>query len=865
MPARFFSRFALLACLVSLGILSRELILAQDPAAVEKDGGAARGSVVEDRAARKLLEAGDARFEADEFTKAVEVWQSVIERYPRSKVRFDGHMRLGKFLLERDRAYDRARAHFEACAAEENSSEEQRADATLQMGVCFYEARNFGKCFSVMREVIEKFPVSPQVNSAYYYIGLAHFQQGHYSRAIQALERVGTSLSAEEGKVEKVEAGKRLFIKIEDADLAVLESGQSINLTVTSGLGDEEIVEAFPIGRNVRVVLGSIITSLGRVKKGDKVLEVRGNDKITVRYTDSHTADKQFDRPILKEVAVVGGGVVEVTDGAFSESLHGVILGKSINLQISDPDLDLTDGADQLKAVIEVFREKSQEEVDAETAKAVAGQDPKAPVKPVDDPEEKKTEEEQEAARFKLVDRMEVTLIEAKVLREAAAKAEADENLEEATIEAEKLEAEKKKQAESAKSDDKGGTGKPRGDEAKPAKKSATDSAGTEQTAAAKTGSAKADGEKSSAKTPAKPDAKGESKAPAAPAVQEPPDDSIHSGVFRLGVPLVKSEEPIAGDDTLQAITGDVIQISYVDELNITDAPRLIKLRVKSIEGNIGEVRVTRSVIGDQELRIQTQLKTASALTNIANRYKEFGLKKNADSKYAQALGVCEEISDDAQRLGGRLLEEMYVQLWHIYFEMDRLELAAAMCQRLQNEFPQSGFVDDALLQLADVVRKQGDLQRAIGIYLKLVEMKTSQLRGEAQFGVAECYSAMAKQQMGAPAEQLRDRAFQEYKKVFDNFPESGRVGEAVAQMANYYFQQKDYSRAIDVFESVLNEHPDAKFLDVILFNYGRCLVRMNKMPDARKQFDQLISEFPESPLAVDAKKISEELSKRGF
>ena len=56
-----------------------------------------------------------------------------------------------------------------------------------------------------------------------------------------------------------------------------------------------------------------------------------------------------------------------------------------------------------------------------------------------------------------------------------------------------------------------------------------------------------------------------------------------------------------------------------------------------------------------------------------------------------------------------------------------------SLIQRLQNEFPQSGFVDDALLQLGEVARKQGDLQRAIGIYSRLVAMQTSQLRGEAQ------------------------------------------------------------------------------------------------------------------------------------
>jgi outer membrane protein assembly factor BamD (BamD/ComL family) len=39
----------------------------------------------------------------------------------------------------------------------------------------------------------------------------------------------------------------------------------------------------------------------------------------------------------------------------------------------------------------------------------------------------------------------------------------------------------------------------------------------------------------------------------------------------------------------------------------------------------------------------------------------------------------------------------------------------------------------------------------------------------------------------------------------------------------------------------------------------------MERKADARRRFDQLISEFPESPLATDAKKISEALAKAGF
>src|SRR5262249_21722912 len=134
--------------------------------------------------------------------------------------------------------------------------------------------------------------------------------------------------------------------------------------------GDKEIIECHPIGRNVRVVLGSILTTLGKPVPGDGKLQVRGDDKVKVTYIDAHTADKKFDRPVVREVTVFGNAIVEVMDGAFKESLQGVVLGKSVNLQITDADRDLTDAADKIKAVVEVWREKTQKELETEQAEA---------------------------------------------------------------------------------------------------------------------------------------------------------------------------------------------------------------------------------------------------------------------------------------------------------------------------------------------------------------------------------------------------------------------------------------------------------------------------------------------------------------
>ncbi len=799
--------FCLSASCIFAGLLMLSSAVSQEPAKKDETG-VSKGSIVEDRAAKKLLEAGDARYEADEVSKAVEIWQSVIERYPRSKIRYEAYMKLGNFYLQRDRQYDKARAQFEQVSVEENRNEEQRAEATLKAGICFYEARNFGKCFQVMRDVIEKFPVSKQVNEAYYYIGLGHFQLGHYSRAIQALEKVGTTLSSEEGKVEKLEAGKRLFVKIEDADLAAIEPGQSIKVECIGTSGDKEVVECFSVGRNVRIALGSILTKLGKPQLGNGTLELKGDDNVEVSYIDEQTADKQFNRKLLHKVTVVGNGLLSINDGAFKETLRGVVLGKTVNVQIIDADRDLTDAADTIQAVVEVVRPKTDEEIENEII--AAKKDGKTVV--TDDDGEPKIE------RFKKVDKVAVTLTEVKVDTSLGKKSVDDEGSE----------------------------------EKKPTAATSKDST-INTTAGA---------------PPTKSDAKSDPKAATAPAPNSSPkpvveDNSIHSGVFRVTLPLVKADEVVSTDDTLQALPGDVVRISYLDQKNTGLEARNASFDAKCIEGNLGGVRVTKAMISDRELRVQTQLKTAHALTNIGNRYKEFGLKKNADAKYEQALDLCEEIMAEAQKLGGKLLEETYVELWQIYYQMDKLELAAAMAERLQRDFPNSGFVDDALLQLADVALKQNNFNRAIGVYQRLVQMQTSQLRGEAQFGIAQCYDKMADQQTNDAAKaQLFDRAFQEYKRVFDNFPESGRVGEAVAQMANYYYRQKDYARAVDIFETVLENHPDAKFLDVILFNYGRCLYRMDRKAEARKRFDQLIGDYPESPLAGDAKKISEALNK---
>jgi TolA-binding protein len=696
-----------------------------------------RGSILEDRAARKLLQAGEVRMELGETKKAVEIWESVIDRYPRSPVRFQAHLKLADHLHEEARAHEQARQHYEAAAVEANADEDARVHAILRAGVCHYEAGQYGHCFKVMRGLIRDFPARPEVNDAHYHIGLAHFKQGHYGRAIEALDKVGTSVAADGPAVRKVEAGRRLHVRIDDQDLAILPRGAAVSVRCTSSSGDEEIITCHPVGREAKVALGHIETQLADVACGNGVLEVRGSDRVGIEYIDAHASDRQQDVPRRHEVEVVGTAHARITDGGYQQALQAAVLGKRVHLEVADADGDTGPGSQTLEARLEVRRKRTADEIDAELASRVAAG-------------EAATGPDGEDLRSKIdpmvrVHSQGVTLTE-----------------------------------------------------------------------------------------------------------------SDRAGVFRAAIPL-------GGDSGLAAEPGQTLRLIYNDQEHMGDAARECIATARVIEGNLGDMRVSRPDIRDEDLRLRTELGTAGALTRVGGQYDDFGLHDQAMAKYREALEVCESLLEEVRGQGGPLLEETYVELWRIYFAMDELDLALNMSKLLQRDFPDSTYVDEAMLQQAHVERERKDWTRAIQLYSGIVSMGESKFRGDAQFAIGECYEAMALEARSGRSEAYFEKAFVAYRKVYESFPDSSRIGEAVSKMASFYYQKKDYERAVDVFENVLADYPDAAFLDVILFNHGRCLYKLGRKSEARARFEQLIQDFPESEVAAESVKIVEALKKGGF
>ncbi|NDD39554.1 MAG: outer membrane protein assembly factor BamD [Verrucomicrobia bacterium] len=625
--------FCVFACL-AMGWLELGT-LAQVP------GGAA--SLVDDKKAKALLDAGDARFEAGELPAAMDLYKAVLDRYPVSRWRFLARLKMGKQFLK-EKKFDLALDQFRRVAVEDNKDTDQRGDASLQVGICFFEMGKFEEAFGELRKVIKQYPGTPYSNDAYYYIGQAHFKLGRFGNAIEAFKNVGTSIDPSAQEAEKLDAGKRLFVKIDDKDLSAQASEAGVVVTVETTSGDKESLTCFAVTPGAPILMGSIRTQLGEAKAGDGILQLIGTDKIKVK------------------------------------------------------------------------------------------------AEPV----------------FKVIDEKRVKLVE------------------------------------------------------KPADGAA-------------------------------------------------PGAAVHTGMFIGTISLARQGET-PNPAAIVAQVNDILEIEYLDEVNLESKPVTRKTIAKVIEGNLNPLQVANAKINDEELKFKTALKTSEALKNIGNIYKDLGLTKQATDKYKQALVETEQVARSYGALNQRLLEQTYVQMWKIYYAMDDLGRAAQMCLELQRRFPDSPFVDDALLLMGQVSQKQGKFQEAIGVFRRLVALKNSPLAPAAAYAIGECFEELGTTQKNKI---YYDEAFLAFKGCFEKFPNSNQAGDALSKMAEYYYSKEDFTRALDLYEEALQQYQDSKFIDVVLYNYGRCLVKMKKLDNAVEKFNQLISTYPNSKMVANAQKIVEAIEKR--
>jgi TolA-binding protein len=308
-------------------------------------------------AAVRLVEKAEELLEMKESERGVRMLETVLDQYPKSQIRFKVYLILGRHLIETQKYADAIRhlRNVGALAKEEETrtltadEREWYIESLYLTGVANFHLRQYGNAFTVLRNITRDYPNSVWANQAYYYIGMCHFAQKNWKKAIESLAMVGTFVDPTSPNSELVEAGRRLYVKIEDADIPVLtQLGKELVVEVETRGGDKEKIVAVPLSGKSEMAIGSLPTETGPVKPGDGIIQIAGGDEITIRYTDSVDVAGRANIQRLKLVQVVSSAKLSFTMGTYDMPALAAFLGQPLFILLEDLDLDVSPQPDKV-------------------------------------------------------------------------------------------------------------------------------------------------------------------------------------------------------------------------------------------------------------------------------------------------------------------------------------------------------------------------------------------------------------------------------------------------------------------------------------------------------------------------------------
>jgi outer membrane protein assembly factor BamD len=239
------------------------------------------------------------------------------------------------------------------------------------------------------------------------------------------------------------------------------------------------------------------------------------------------------------------------------------------------------------------------------------------------------------------------------------------------------------------------------------------------------------------------------------------------------------------------------------------------------------------------------------------------------------AVGCGRHHSDLGSQLSGRSDRAAWEEGQRLY-KKKRYEDARAQFKRLVDSFPNSEFLPQARLALADTYFEQGGTANyvlAISEYRQFLSLYPSSAQSDyAQFRIAE---ASFKDRHGIERDQTPTRqALEEYQRLIDLRPESKLVPQAQARIAEcrqalaradflvgFFYQRTRQAlrSATRRYEALLTEYPDYSQTDEVLYRLGECLLRTGRGAEAAPHLKRLITAFPDSVFAVPAKELLKE------
>jgi len=340
-----------------------------------------------------------------------------------------------------------------------------------------------------------------------------------------------------------------------------------------------------------------------------------------------------------------------------------------------------------------------------------------------------------------------------------------------------------------------------------------------------------------------------------------------HTGVFTgKTVPTIVTDptgiDP--GDKTLSAMKGDEMVCVYVDNRHMAgEDPVEVKGTTKVFIGKPNDVAIRHWLVDDPEQKARKNLIEAKIYLKLAGIFKDVGLSTKASVKAEQGIKRVDLVIRSGLKasMDRSIIEEAFMVKWELRLVQDKLPQAIGVCRTLMRLFPDSTLVDRALLKIGQAKMQGGDLGGAVSIFSSIVRLKQSTLKAEAQYMIAQAHESNAMK--SAARAKARGRkvkpgagmgsAIAAYQACAEKFPDSAFAGPSLENIANFYLLTEDFKRAGELMERVVQDYPDASFLDRMLLNWAKAAQGMGDSATAKAKCEQLMSEYPGSSLAAEA------------
>jgi TolA-binding protein len=120
--------------------------------------------------------------------------------------------------------------------------------------------------------------------------------------------------------------------------------------------------------------------------------------------------------------------------------------------------------------------------------------------------------------------------------------------------------------------------------------------------------------------------------------------------------------------------------------------------------------------------------------------------------------------------------------------------------------------------------------------------------RDKIYIRIAEYYIEEADRQYEIDNDEF-DKLFTLYEQKYEQFT-TGKIGTEPELPED---PKKDYSKAIQVYEKLLNEYPASDYADDALYSVAWLKNKMNDGPQSRRLFQEVIDKYPDSPFAPES------------